>query len=320
MFPRFHAHDAQTIGIASRLAVLAGISCTGSALADLQWMNDASQYGYLCQYSLSDPALSAESCIPTSTTNGLAYLQNVHGSELGGISLTGLDYSSWMMTAEELRGPSYMNTNSSSGTNALGQTWGTQNYLSDLGVYPDRIRLEGTTLYTAEQIQEQYPEGDLPSWVQTGQHPTMSIMHQWLSGGAAIVLDLVYNPANPNDGHAVTLIGLDWIDANNDGIVDQNENAVLKVIDPLNPTEGSDGNIAVGPPKITEISVWDSANGMSFRYNQYLGDSIPYTNDFGMTEVGALSGAGAIFVIPSPGAAGVLIAGLVATGRRRRTC
>ena len=116
----------------------------------------------------------------------------------------------------------------------------------------------------------------------------------------------------------LTLIGLDWIDANSDGIVDQNENAVLKVIDPLNPTEGSDGSIAVGPPKITEISVWDSENGMSFSYLQYIGDTIPYTDQFS-TATGALSGAGAIFVIPAPGATGLLIAGLLAPGRRRRT-
>ncbi len=298
------------------LALLAGFCCSQSVNADIHWMNDASQYGYLCQYSLVDPELSAESCIPTSTTNAMAYLQNTRGSELGKTPLTGLDYNSWMTTASELRGPGYMNTNSNNGTNAIGQTRGLQRYLSDIGAYPGNIRIEGTTLFSANEIEEEYQD-TLPSWMQTSQPPTMSIMHQWLSGGAGIVVDLLYN-GGTLEGHAVTLVGLNWIDANNNGIVAQNEGATLSVIDPLNPTEGSDGSIAIGPPKITEISIWDSSEGMLFSYLQYLGDSIPYEDNFG-SATGSLSSAGAIFVIPTPGAAGLLIAGLLAPGRRRRT-
>jgi MYXO-CTERM domain-containing protein len=301
------------------LSLLAGFCCSQSVNADLYWMNDASQYGYLCQYSLPDSELAAESCIPTSTTNAMAYLQNMHGSELGKTPLTGLDYNSWMTTASELRGPGYMNTNSNNGTNAIGQTRGLQTYLSDIGAYPGNIRLEGTSTFSANKIEELYQDS-LPSWMQTSQHPTMSIMHQWLSGGAGIVVDLLYNGGSLEtlEGHAVTLVGLNWIDANNNGIVEQNEGATLSVIDPLNPTEGSNGPIAIGPPKITEISIWDSSEGMSFSYLQYHGDSIPYDENFESAS-GSLSGAGAIFVIPTPGAAGLLIAGLLASGRRRRT-
>ncbi|MFM1829913.1 MAG: hypothetical protein RLZZ558_253, partial [Planctomycetota bacterium] len=65
-------------GAVAAASVLAGSAGAG---VNYSWQTDLSAYGYLCQYSIPND-LAEESCVPTSTVNALAYLQNRYASQL----------------------------------------------------------------------------------------------------------------------------------------------------------------------------------------------------------------------------------------------
>ena len=108
--------------------------------------NPVGQYGWLDQHSLdtSNNYTGNEACIPSSTVNGLTYLQNLNPS-LFGTNLTGgtnisstqglpNSYSNWVKTDQTLIGlagtePNNTNLNLSGGTSVLNDIAGTKVYL-----------------------------------------------------------------------------------------------------------------------------------------------------------------------------------------------
>ena len=295
---RVQLSQALLAGAVAPAALFAGV-----ARGDLyQWMNDSASYGYLCQYSIPND-LAAESCVPTSTVNAFAYLQNTYATELGGVQLVGSGYAGWNATAQTLQG--FFGT-TQDGTPYTSAANGLDNYLSSIGA---------ANLVTREAISV---EGDpaYPSWVTQNVVPTFGDFHGWMSSGAVVVVSIGYAQGG---GHEITMVGLDWNDTNGDGVVDESEGATFTVIDPLDPSEAYSGSDVLGPPKPTTISVWQNAAGelLRFSYQQYVGQ-LPFDAGNYFTASGVIGGGISISVIPAPAAwIAALVAGACGSRRRR---
>lgn len=273
-----------------------------------QWMNDAAAYGYFCQYSIPN-TLNDESCAPSSATNTLVFLQNTYASQLGGVQLVGSGYGGWNATAQTLQG--FFGT-TEDGSSGPGQTAGLANYLSSIGA-SDLVTLDAIAFDTSAE----YPE-----WVAQGATPTFGDFYGWMSGGAGVYFDIIYagGGTGPGDvsGHVLALVGLEWNDANGDGVVDQSEGATFSVIDPLDPSLGYAGSEVLGPPKVTTVSIWQGGAGelLQFSYLQYQGE-LPFNASDYATASGFIGGGISISVIPAP-AAWIAVAAFGLCGSRRR--
>lgn len=273
-----------------------------------EWMNDASSYGYLSQLSIPNE-LAEESCAPTSATNMLVHMQNTHQAAIGSDNpLVGDGYDGWISTAETLQG--FFGTNNDEGSSGPGQTAGLERYLESIGV-ADRFTFDAVTFEEKEGY---------PTWATQGTTPTFGDFYGWLSAGAGVYLDIIYEDAQPGgvQGHALALVGLEWNDANEDGVVDISEGATLAVIDPLDPSQNYDGSDVLGPPKLTSISIWqDESDGpLQFSYLQYHG-GLPF--EPGNYEVAdGFIGGGIALSVTVPGPAAGLVAAAIGLARRRR--
>ena len=252
-------------------------SGSGSS-AGLYHMNEIQDYGYLWQLGLSDPPLAEYSCVPTSFTNSMVYLQGQYEIPLNGLLLVDHGYSGWTTATETLRSESFMNTQPGTGTQAEGEVHGMMAYLAYRNASPPL-----TTLY-AKVLPQAYVPG-LPDWVEATA-PTLKDMYDQLVDGAAVVVSILYGlpaPGQAPEGHAFALVGVDWTDSNNDGVVDKNENARLVVVDPLDPSVHYESSpldgfpnhaIAIGPTKETFVHVWDGGDGyLLYSYDQYKGNA-----------------------------------------------
>jgi hypothetical protein len=295
---RVQLSQALLAGAVAPAALFAGV-----ARGDLyQWMNDSASYGYLCQYSIPND-LAAESCVPTSTVNAFAYLQNTYATELGGVQLVGSGYAGWNATAQTLQG--FFGT-TQGGTPYTSAANGLDNYLSSIGA---------ASLVTREAISA-LGDPAYPSWVTQNAVPTFGDFYGWMSSGAVVVVSIGYADGG---GHEITMVGLDWNDADGDGVVDESEGATFTVIDPLDPSAAYSGSDVLGPPKPTTISVWQTAAGdlLRFSYQQYVGQ-LPFDAGNYATAGGLIGGGISISVIPAPAAwIAALVAGACGSRRRR---
>ncbi len=295
---RVHPSKALLAGAAATAAFSAGL-----AHADTyQWMNDSATYGYFCQYSIPN-TLADESCAPSSAVNTFVYLQTTYATQLGGVQLVGSGYAGWNATAQTLQG--FFGT-TQAGTSPTSAANGLDNYLSSIGA---------ANLVTREAISA---TGDpaYPSWVTQNVVPTFGDFHGWMSSGAVVVVSIGYAQGG---GHEITMVGLDWNDANGDGVVDESEGATFTAIDPLDPSAAYSGSDVLGPPKPTTISVWQDAAGelLQFRYLQYQGE-LPFNAGNYATASGFIGGGVSISVIPAPAAwIAAIVAGACGSRRRR---
>jgi hypothetical protein len=322
----------------------------GSAAADtllISTPRTLSDFGYVQDVNLGhfgenvNCPLNDQSCAPTSWTNSLVYLQNKYGIDLAGLEIAGSDYSAWTETVETLRSSEFMNTTpEGDGTTAYGQINGLEKFLIHQGAGPL------ATSYQAMAASFMLtPTGDdnqpliYPEWVMRGA-PTLNLLHQWLEADAAVVINILYAADDgtlTESGHVLALVGIEWHDYNDNGIVDkwtlvgteETAEAFLLVIDPIDPTFGDytpDGWLPVGPAKHTKIHVWQEPNpelnatfGMlNIEYRQYKADcgqpypfaeSFPNGNDTYGSTAGWLSGAGALNIIGGPGGSCCLVTG-----------
>ena len=296
--------SAMGLGLLLALSLSCSDGNSGSNTG-LYHMNEIEDYGYLWQLSLPDPSLADESCVPTSFTNSMVYLQTTYEDELDGVRLVEEGYSGWTSAAELLRSAPYMNTQPKEvdppGTQAEGEINGMLVYLADKGASPPF-----TELYA--QAVPALVEGvvDLPSWVES-RAPTLQAMHKILAEGAVAVVGIAYGtivPGEQPEGHALALVGIDWVDSNNDGVVDQSENATIAVVDPLDSSENyqSSPSTATGPTKKTSIHVWDNeSGGLDYSYSQYHGNSPdPFDAENFETADGQIGSFASIKVIGNP--------------------
>ncbi|MAI27265.1 MAG: hypothetical protein CMN75_14650 [Spirochaeta sp.] len=275
---RRHSKPVSAIGLGLLLALSLNCSDGNSGSnAGLYHMNEIEDYGYLWQLGLSEPLLADESCVPTSFTNSMVYLQTEYEAEFEGRLLVEEGYSGWTLAAETLRSEPFMDTQPKgqdpSGTQAPGEIKGILGYLDLKGASPPFTELYAMALPVfVEDVT------DLPDWVDASP-PTLEGIYTELVEGAVVVLGITYGKVQPGitpEGHALAAFGVDWVDSNNDGVVDQSENATIAVVDPLDPSEnyGSSPPIATGPTKKTLVHVWEDESGdLVYSYSQYHGDS-----------------------------------------------
>ena len=177
-------------------ALIALLSVATPLQASLVWDAQASDYGYLWQYSVAPP-IGSQACGPTSTTNAFTFLQNTQGGRIGN-QLTGNDYADWLNAANTLAND-YMQTggygslhpgtfpgNLATGMQQYAQHWHEQN--------PDRaeIQFNGVS-FGDKRYDPEYPEkGTLPDWVKLlpDKGPTIEQLYGMLAGGAGVVMTM----------------------------------------------------------------------------------------------------------------------------------
>ena len=235
------------------------------------YMEPLSYFGWLDQYSLgtNSSSVGPEACVPTSSVNAMTYLQN-RGSAYFGTGLTGSTYTNWVLADLTLVSPSYMDTQTDSGTSYNHLPYALNKYiLEDRG-------------FTSVRFSGMFPASywdaapyDKPSYVENG-YPTSGFLLTSLVGGLATLFSIEYSGGG---GHELLAAGIHWTDANNDGIIQSSENATLYFVDPLDPSATyADGNPS-GAAKLTSGHLWnengEASGHLRLDYNQY-GGSLPY--------------------------------------------
>ena len=312
------------------VALVALLSVATPLQASLVWDAQASDYGYLWQYSVAPP-IGSQACGPTSTTNAFSFLQNTQGGRIGN-QLTGNDYADWLNAANTLASD-YMQTGGSGslhpGTFPGNLTTGMQQYAQHWHEQnPNRakIQFDGVSFGDKRYDPEHPEKGSFPEWVKLlpDKGPKIGQLYGMLASGAGVVMGM--NPG-PVGGHIVTLAGMDWNDNNGDGIVDRGE-ATLSIIDPLDPSSyygntepepyGSD---RLQPQKaaLTTLDVWQalaphpdnpdvSIPALAIEYRQYHGSEFdlsgghygPYvSSNYGLTGL-YITGAYSMRAVPEP--------------------
>ena len=311
-------------------ALVALLSVATPLQASLVWDAQASDYGYLWQYSVAPP-IGSQACGPTSTTNAFTFLQNTQGGRIGN-QLTGNDYADWLNAANTLAND-YMQTggygslhpgtfpgNLATGMQQYAQHWHEQN--------PDRaeIQFNGVS-FGDKRYDPEYPEkGTLPDWVKLlpDKGPTIEQLYGMLAGGAGVVMTMNQQDEISHQilgGHMVTLAGMDWNDNNDDGIMDRGE-ATLSIIDPLDPSSNFE-NLNQGEPygadrlqpqkaALTTLEVWQtlapnpenpeiSIPALAIDYEQYHGSEFDLSGGhygpYNPAEYGKITATGSPYYV-----------------------
>ena len=228
---------------------------------------DVSSYGWLDQYSMNayfPDFIGNEACVPTSSTNGLTYLQNVVPAVFGS-QLSGSSYSDWIQTDATLI--NIMGTKGNNiGTYDEPFVYGLQYYINVAKNFPE---VQFTGLFPAD---DWFPSGGYPqpSFVQIG-HPTPQSLTQALGAGSALLIGISYTSGG--GGHELLVNGLDWDPDTNSGII--------YFVDPLDPSQNytPTSPYVLGPVKqTTGVVTLDDSGKLILVYDQYSG-SLPYRPD-----------------------------------------
>lgn len=266
------------------LAVAWAGPCSGYSTYNVQI--PGTYYGNLIQYQV--PAIGNFVCGPVATTNCLMYFQNrysdIYGSLLVPAQTKDLNYSGTVdnydhliATTQTLAGDDYLRTYTRIYTYHDDLIWGKRSYIEE--------RVPGVTVYKAQDFWGwTNPQRPRPEFVQSG-NPTWDFLYTGLLSSAAIEILFSFD----SGGHFVSVCGFEWSDLNDDGIIQQNENAKLHFIDPL-----------VG--SLRQAQLWNSEGTL---YTDYSGG-------------GWISMAMSSVVVSEPGTVVVIATGLVGIAIRRR--
>ena len=269
-------------------------------------------FGWLDQYSLdsSHSYVGNEACVPTSSTNAMTYLQNL-APEVYGTALTGSSYTDWYNTAEILIGPDYMNTQAGSGTEYNHIPYALNKYIREDKGFTNTVfygmfdsNYWGSAPY------------DKPSDIQDGK-PTSGFLLGAIGLGSATIFNITYDGGG---GHELFAVGINWLDANDDGIMQFSEDAELHFVDPLDPAYYDEGYPDSGP-KTTMGHLWydAEADALLLDYDQYHG-RLPYDGHYEETGPAEIGSAFAM-AVPEPTSTSILmgvgIFALLAARRRQ---
>ena len=256
-----------------------------------------SSFGWLDQYSLDNATynyVGPEACVPTSSVNAMTYLQNVAPGYFG-TALTGSNYASWISADATLVSPSYMDTTPTNGT-----------YYNHIPYALDKYIIQDNS-FTSVSFSGIFPEDywgsapyDKPSYMTDG-HPTSGFFLNSLAAGNATLFSILYG--GEGGGHELLTGGLDWIDANDDGIIQFSENAALYFVDPLDPSATYPDNEPGGGAKFTQGHLWNAddliTGDLKLDYLQYSG-KLPYNSEsYAMTGTVTIDTVFAI-AVPEP--------------------
>lgn len=258
---------------------------------------NSSYFGWLDQYSLNTQKynnVGSMACVPTASVNAMTYLQNRSPGYFG-TALTGTSYASWTAADVKLISPGYMDTSPANGTYYNHIPYALNKYISqDLGF---SVRISGI------MPQEYWRDApyDNPGYISSGL-PTSAFLLNSLSATQALLFSIMYDNGG---GHQLLATGINWLDANDDGIIQETENATLSFVDPLDPSatypEGQPG----GPVKLTTANIWnqyDQLTGMALYldYSQY-GGALPYNvGNYAQTGPVMINTVFAVDTVPEP--------------------
>ncbi len=240
-----------------------------------QQLIDVSNYGWLDQYSINSKHnfIGNEACFPTSTTNGMTFLQNVCPT-IFGTSLSGVTYSEWERTDDAFinlmstlavcpsSGPMQGNCNAG-GTLNLPLVSGISFYLGQTLPFP-QVQISG--VFTSFQWGP-VATNPKPSYIQI-ERPSIAFLSNAIAAGSAALVVISYPGGG---GHGILANGLDWDSNTNTG--------TLYFVDPLDPSQNySAGNpsAVLGPVKQTIGTLSLSGDIITLTYNQYCGGLNPY--------------------------------------------
>lgn len=256
------------------VAIVAGFFVTATvaqaAMHNFQlstaWYGRTNQLNVNMPHSVTGlPGGGANSCVPTSVANGLTYLQTAFPAVYGTTLVPGDAPASTLAAAVDI-GTNFTFTSSNLGTTVANWKNGRQNYV----------------------------EAKKPNVSQygTANGNFVNFMTTWFPRYAA--MEIAMFPLAPGIGHALTLTGFRWNDLNNDGVMQPNENAILRLIDPANPAANATAD------------VWNIDGG-------------GYRVSYGGQEwvLGHMAAVSPI-VIPTPGSFALMGLGTLVAVRRRR--
>lgn len=259
-------------------------------------------FGWLDQYSLSGALynnIGPEACVPTSATNAMTFLQGVAPSYFG-TNLTGSTYSSWIATDVTLASASYMNTDPNNGTYYNHIPYAVNKYIREDKGFTG-VQFSGIFLAdwwaSAPYDKPAYMTDGLPTW---------NFLYSALTANKASILSVNYATEG---GHEVFASGLNWTDANNDGVIQFSENATISFVDPLDPSATYPSGEPGGGAKFTEGRVWNkddlSTGVLLLNYNQYShSPGLPYESAYTLVANAKIEG---IFTIAVPEPSSVLL-------------
>ena len=253
------------------------LGAIASASTLYQVEQDENNFGWLNQYSLDEEQfgfIGPEACSPTSSTNGMTFMQNTY-SRYFGTQLTGTTYQNWIATDETLIGSRYFDTNTAIGTYQDRIPYGLDKYIvGDKGF--DLVTVTGMV---PEMVWEFNPGEDprvpsplpRPSTIQD-KTPTWQFIEQSLRAGNPTIITMVY--PDKSAGHTPLVTGFNWVDANNDGVIQKSEGATLQILDPLDSSQTYPNGLPGGDAKFTEVDVWNDpeTGDLLLNYEQYVGN------------------------------------------------
>jgi hypothetical protein len=280
---------------------------SGFAQTVFNVMENTSYFGWLDQYSLDNSTyhfVGAEACVPTSSTNAMTYLQNLAPSYFGS-ALTGTGYSSWMSTDTLLISAPYMDTTPSDGTYYDHIPFALNKYIVEDNGF-------SAVLFSGIFPSDYWGGGGYskPSYILDG-NPTSGFFLNSLGAGNATIFSILYGGVG--GGHELLAAGLNWIDGNDDGIIQFSENAALYFVDPLDPAGYDSNGLPVSGPKITSGHLWNDAGFLKMDYLQYSG-SLPYSaGSYSYTGTVTIDTVFAI-AVPEPSSVVLILVGFVACG------
>lgn len=262
--------------------ILLGLSVSASATAGTLYQveQNRSSFGWLNQYSLDEAQfgfIGPEACAPTSSTNGMTFMQNTYGRYFG-TKLTGTTYQSWIAADTTLIGDNYYDTNTQVGTFQDRIPYGLDKYIvGDKG-----FDLVSVTGMVPEIVWEFTPAGitrtplPRPGSIQD-KTPSWQFIAESLRAGNPTIITMVY--PDKSGGHTPLVTGFNWNDANNDGIIQKSEGATLQILDPLDSSETYPNGEPGGGAKFTEVAIWNEGDqeggDLLLDYVQYTGN-LPY--------------------------------------------
>jgi hypothetical protein len=222
------------------------------------------------------PANGAMSCVPTATMNSFTWLQNAYPAIFGldGTGLPALQGGqvSWTAAAGLLASPLYMNTSANNGTTIANWIGGKVSYLNAYA--PGKITFAGMDSLVAA--------ANRPWWDQNA-NPTVNFLLQELQAGEDVELGIY-----PLDmvGHALTLTGLTWNDADNSLTFNGPDTLTLNTIDPAAPNGTTPLILTPGNPMKISGGIYDG-----YTLQVALAESpVPEPASFSLVILGGLVG------------------------------
>jgi len=265
-----------------------------------------SYFGWLDQYSLNTATynyVGPEACVPTCATNAMTYLQNLAPGTFGTL-LTGTTYESWMTTDALLASSNYMDTSPASGTYYNHIPYALNKYLvTDKGF----ASVQFSGMFESFQWTD-FPYNK-PSYITDGT-PTTAFLLNALTENKATLISIKYGTGG---GHELLASGLNWTDSNDDGVIQEAENAVLYFVDPLDSSATYTDGQPSGGAKFTQGHIWNSGalstSELKLNYNQY-GGSLPYSGgNYSYTGLTTINTA-FVIAVPEPSAGLLMLGGL----------